>query len=333
MSEPAASPAGLAPALPWSGPAPSQPVLLKGLVSHWPVVQAARQSPVALAAYVKRFCQPEVVTLWRAPASAHGRFFYNERFDGFNFAAEHARLDEVLSQLVAGAGQPQADALYVGSTTVERVCPGFQGENDVSGLPQEALMSLWMGNRTRIAAHQDVPDNLACVAAGRRRFTLFAPEQLPNLYIGPLDFTPAGQPISLVDMTEPDLARYPRFAQAQQAAQVFELEAGDALFIPSLWWHQVEALDSVNLLLNYWWRSSPAFMDPPMAALLLALSSIRDLPPAQRQAWAAQFHHYVFADPPTRHAHIPAHALGLLGPLSPERVRPLRARLLQLLNR
>ena len=227
MSELAATPGAGGAALPWSGPAPSQPVLLKGLVRHWPVVQAARQSPATLAAYVQRFCQPQAVTLWRAPPSAQGRFFYNERFDGFNFTAEHARLDVVLSQLLAAAAQPQADALYVGSTTVEHVWPGFRAENELSGLPEDALMSLWLGNRTRIAAHQDVPDNLACVVAGRRRFTLFAPEQLPNLYIGPLDFTPAGQPISLVDMAQPDLVRYPRFAQAQQAARGdAELDAG-----------------------------------------------------------------------------------------------------------
>lgn len=325
MAEPAVAALG--------GAAAHQPQLLKGLVRHWPVVQAALKSDSALSAYLGPFCQRQPVTLWRAPASANGRFFYNEAFDGFNFGAEHARIAQVLEQLLAAASQPQTDALYVGSSTVETVWPGFRADNDLDLPSKEALMSLWLGNRTRIAAHQDVPDNLACVAAGRRRFTLFPPEQLPNLYVGPLDFTPAGQPISLVDMAQPDLERYPRFVQALHAAQVFELEPGDALFIPSMWWHQVEALDSVNLLLNYWWSSTPAFMDPPLAALLLAISSIRDLPAPQRQAWAAQFQHYVFAEPQASHAHIPVHAQGLLGALSPARTRPLRARLLQLLNR
>src|SRR6185295_10671014 len=98
-------------------------------------------------------------------------------------------------------------------------------------------------NRTRIAAHHDLPDNLACVVAGRRRFTLFPPEQLNNLYVGPLDFTPAGQPISRVDIDTPDLETYPRFAEALNAARRAELGPGDAVYIPALWWHDVLSLE------------------------------------------------------------------------------------------
>src|SRR5206468_367295 len=83
-----------------------------------------------------------------------------------------------------------------------------------------------------------------------RRFTLFPPEQLQNLYVGPLDFNPAGQAISLVDHAAPDLERFPRYAEALQHAQVAELEAGDAIFIPSMWWHAVEALAPFNALVK-----------------------------------------------------------------------------------
>ena len=92
----------------------------------------------------------------------------------------------------------------------------------------EQLASLWIGNRTRTAAHFDLPQNIACVISGRRRFTVFPIGQLPNLYVGPLDFTPAGQAISLVDFHAPDFERYPRFREALRHAQVAELEPGDA---------------------------------------------------------------------------------------------------------
>jgi hypothetical protein len=184
-----------------------------------------------------------------------------------------------------------------------------------------------------VPAHFDVPDNIACVVAGRRRFTLFAPELVDRLYIGPLDLTPAGQPISLVDLAAPDLARFPRFAEALPHAQVVTLEPGDALFIPSQWWHGVEGLDPINALVNFWWRQTPAFMDTPLNTLMLALLTLRDLPPAQRQAWATLFDHYVFEADAQTAAHIPAAARGVLGPLNESLARQMRAVLLNRLNR
>ncbi|WP_204333426.1 cupin-like domain-containing protein, partial [Proteus mirabilis] len=84
-------------------------------------------------------------------------------------------------------------------------------------------------NRTSISTHFDASDNIACVAAGRRRFTLFPPDQTANLYIGPLDHNVAGQPLSMVDMATPDFARFPRFREALAAARTAELEPGDAI--------------------------------------------------------------------------------------------------------
>ncbi len=311
----------------------AEPVLLRGLVAHWPAVQAARRSPVAASAYLRSCYRDATVGLWWGPPEIDGRFFYNADMNGFNYQARHAPLSAVLDALAQHSDDARPPAIYVGSTTVDTCLPGFRAHNDLALGARDALMSVWIGNRTCIATHHDVPDNLACVVAGRRRFTLFPPEQLPNLYIGPLDFNPAGQAVSLVDVDSPDLQRFPRFAQAQAAAQVVELEAGDALFIPSLWWHQVRALEPFNVLVNYWWRQSPPHMDSPMNALLMALLSVRDLPPAQRQAWQQLFQHHVFAADEHTAAHIPPAARGVLQPLDPGAARQLRARLLKALNR
>jgi hypothetical protein len=268
-----------------------------------------------------------------APPQAGGRFFYNEDIDGFNFHAERPRLGAVLNALQTQLDTSDAPALYLGSTTVDTFFPGLAAENHVELGARGALYSIWIGNRTRIAAHQDLPDNLACVAVGRRRFTLFPPDQLANLYIGPLDFTPAGQAISLVDFAAPDYTKFPRFAEALRHAQVAELAAGDALFIPSLWWHHIEALDSFNVLLNYWWRQSPDWMDTPMNALMLAILAVRDLPPDERAAWQEVFRHYVFEAGEETSAHIPEAARRVLAPLDADSARELRARLLKRINR
>ena len=311
----------------------TEPVVVRGLVAHWPAVQTAQQSVASAVQYLQSCWHDATVGIFLGPPDIEGRFFYNDAFTGFNFRREMGKLDAVLEALQQLADEPHPPALYVGSTTVDTCLPGFRAGNDLGFGQRDPLMSVWLGNRTCIAAHFDLPDNLACVVAGRRRFTLFPPDEVANLYVGPLDLTPAGQAISLVDMRQPDLARHPRFAQAQRRAQVAELAPGDAVFIPSLWWHQVEALDPFNMLVNYWWRQSPEHMDSPMATLMLAFLTLRDLPPAQRQAWHALFQHYIFDADAQTSAHIPPHARSALGPLTSDGARQLRAQLLKRLNR
>ncbi|MRW90859.1 cupin-like domain-containing protein [Duganella sp. FT80W] len=312
----------------------STPLVLRGLVADWPLVQAARTSVRDADAYLRCYYRDATVLASHAPPEAAGRIFYNEQLDGFNFSSQMVRFDQVLDVLRAHLDAPQPPTFYVGSTTIDTCLPGLRAENDLDFGARDPLASIWIGNRTRVPAHYDVPDNLACVAAGRRRFTLFPPEQLANLYVGPLDFTPAGQSVSLVDLHQPDLQRYPRFAEALAQAQWAELEAGDALFIPSMWWHHVEGLDRFNILINYWWRQSPEWMDTPLSALMLALLSVRDLPPAQRAAWQEVFRHYVFDSDGAEVAHIPPPARGpLTTPLDENEARRLRALLLNRLNR
>jgi hypothetical protein len=311
----------------------TQPLLLRGLVSGWPMAQAGMHSARAAMDYLRGGYQGEPVVAWFGAPEIDGRFFYNDEFSGFNFRVERQRLDQLLDRIEASASQATPEAIYMGSTTVDTCLPGFRAHNPVEFGGLDPLASIWVGNRTRIAAHHDVPDNLACVVAGRRRFTLFPPDQLSNLYIGPLDFTPAGQAISLVDFARPDLQRFPRFAQAMERAQVVELGPGDALFIPSMWWHHVEALDAFNVLINYWWRQSPAYMDSPMNALMLAIMTLRDLPAAERDAWQQMFQHYIFGADENTAAHVPKHARGVLSTMDADATRSLRARLLKRLNR
>lgn len=311
------------------------PMVLRGLVASWPMVQAARQSAESAIDYLAGFervaAPPAVATV--GPPEIRGRFFYNEDLSGFNFRQEKVPLGVALKTLRKYLPEAAPPAIYLASTTIDTWLPGFRAANDVPLPYPDALASIWIGNRTRIAAHQDVPDNLACVVAGRRRVTLFPPDQLRNLYIGPLEFTPAGQPISLVDFAAPDLNRFPRFAEAQRHALGAELEPGDAVLIPSMWWHHMEGLEAFNVLVNYWWRKTPAFMDTPMNALMLALLTVRDLPQEQREIWREVFRHYVFEAGEETAGHLPEAARRVLGQLDDDRARDLRARLLNRLNR
>ena len=211
---------------------------------------------------------------------------------------------------------------------------GLHDANHVDLGDRQPIESIWIGTRTRIAAHNDFPNNLACCAVGRRRFTLFPPEQFANLYIGPLDFTPAGRPVSMVDLHEPDFEAFPRFRDALKTAQVAELEPGDAIFIPSMWWHHVEALDPFNVLVNYWWRDTPALPRPAAGCAQHALLAIRDLPP-RREAIVAPDVRPLRLRRSGRggRPHPGRSARGILAPLDAESAGRIRANLLRSLSR
>ena len=311
----------------------TEPVLLKGLVADWPIVRAARQSPQAAAEYIRSFYSGKPVTASFAPPEIEGRIGYNDDFTGFNFEVATVDLDSFFDRLFAHIDDSRPPASYIGSTLVDSWFPGFRRENDLDVGDDRALVSLWIGNQIRVSAHFDFPDNVACCVAGRRRFTLFPPDQLENLYVGPWDRTPAGQAISLVDLRNPDFERFPRFRDALQTAQEFELEPGDALFLPSMWWHNVEGLDGLNMLVNYWWRSTPHYMGTPFNVLKHALLALRGLRPEQREAWRQILDYYVFSPDDEATAHMPERARGILGPMDERMARQLRAELLNLLNR
>lgn len=315
--------------------AAGRPMVFRGAGASLPIVQQARQSPAAVMAYLRAHAANRPLTVYRAPPEARGRFHYTAAVDGFNFTAAKEPLDPLLEELAAEPEQ----TIYVGSTDLELFFPGLWAANDpgladvVADSSAPVVGSLWMGNRTVTAAHYDLSNNCALCAAGRRRFTLFPPDQVGNLYPGPLEPTPGGQVVSMVDFAAPDLDRFPRFAAAMEQARSVVLEPGDVLVYPAMWWHQVEGLDGFNVLLNWWWNAAPDFVDTPQITLLHALLSLRQRPPHERAAWRALFEHYIFGESAAASAHLPAAIRGPLGDIDPVMARRMRAMLTRKLQR
>jgi hypothetical protein len=319
--------------------AAQRPTIFRGMARDWPLVRKGLDSPGALIADLKTRDSGRPVVGFTGPPEIEGRFFYeDEDLTRLNFRAEQVRLEAFLDRIAEGLEDPAGPSLYIGSTDIDTYLPGLRAENDLRLDPEalggaEPTVSIWIGNRTVAAAHYDMSNNIACCVAGRRRFTLFPPDQVANLYPGPLEPTPGGQVVSLVDIRAPDFERFPRFQEAQAAAQTAELEPGDVLVYPALWWHQVEALEAFNVLVNYWWNPSPGFIDTPQTTLLHGLLSLRDRPEHEKQAWKAIFDFYVFGPADGASAHLPQAARGPLAPLDDRAARRLRAQLLNRLNR
>ena len=115
------------------------------------------------------------------------------------------------------------------------------GEGDEGDDPAN---NAWLGPRGTISPlHFDPRHNFLCQVVGRKRVTLFSISETPRLYRRG-DWLSNN---SAVCLDAPDLARFPKLADAVSTQVV--LEPGEMLFIPRHCWHHVASLDpsfSVN---------------------------------------------------------------------------------------
>jgi hypothetical protein len=306
-----------------------RPAILRGIVADWPAVQAGRTSPQALLDYIRARDLGKPVETYIGTPEIGGRFHFRDDMSGLNFERGGHPIGATTASIIAQAGNPNPPAIYAPAVSAFEYLPQFAQENRLALVEPSTVPRLWMGNGITTPTHYDMNDGIACVVAGRKRFTLFPPEQLPNLYIGPLDMGPGGRPTSMVRVSDPDFARFPKFRDALAAAEVAELEPGDAVFIPNLWWHNVESLDPVNLLVNFWWFDAGKGVASPFAALALALMAIKELPESRRRAWRQVFDHYVFQTNGDPVPYLPPDKRGILGDMNPKLESYMRGEVLK----
>lgn len=318
----------------------TQPLVLKGLVKHWPLKQEADNSSDAAVAYLKSFYNGKPAFAYFGDQTIAGNYSYTDDVSSLNYESKPAAIDEVLDLITAHINTPKPPSFYIASNVIEANFPSMSEVNPLH-IPvaqkefatEPPIPSIWIGNKSVARCHYDASDNIACCVAGKRRFIVFPPDQISNLYPGPLAPTPGGQAITMVDFHNPDFDKYPRFKDALAHAQIAELEPGDAIFIPSMWWHQVEGLNDFNIMINYWWSDAEKFMGSAMNVLLHAMLSLRDKPEHEKQAWKHVFEYYIFGDSNQARAHLPEQAHGFLAQMDPMLSRQLRTLLINKLNR
>jgi ribosomal protein L16 Arg81 hydroxylase len=95
------------------------------------------------------------------------------------------------------------------------------------------------GGGSRVLPHydMDLSDLLHVHFQGRKSVTLFPPEQTKYLYKVPF----AVHNLETINMDNPDFEKYPALKHLQ-GIQV-EMKAGDALYMPSGYWHYIKYLD------------------------------------------------------------------------------------------
>jgi hypothetical protein len=310
-----------------------RPAVLKGLVEHWPIVHVSAQSNAALLDYIRVRDLGRPTTILVGKPDIEGFYFYRDDMSGLNFEYSYQPFHAALASILSWVNHPRPPAIYTGATLVSATCPDVARDNTLDILDKPSRPMMWLGNAVTAATHYDNMDGINCMVAGRKRFTFFPPDQLPNLYVGPLDLAPGGQPTSLVRVSRPDLERYPRFAKALAASETVEVGPGDAVFIPNLWWHNVESLDPVNLSVNYWWLDDAQGGAEPFAALAHGLLALTPLSASRREYWRQMFEHYVFQVNGDPVPYLPADRRGMLGTLSPKLQSHMRTQLIRSLTK
>ncbi|GFS18066.1 lysine-specific demethylase 8-like [Elysia marginata] len=135
-------------------------------------------------------------------------------------------------------------------------CGGFQH------VIQDAV--LWLGSgKTQSVLHFDTLDNLLCLFDGRKDLVLIDSDYKDAVEAA--GFVQEGS-YSLVDVDRIDMVKFPRFSEIKWKS--VKMKAGDCVYIPRGWYHQVTSSTKRHLAVNLWFSHLFWFnaTDCPMTA-------------------------------------------------------------------
>ena len=213
---------------------PGVPVILSDLVTRWPAFErwtpgllAERLGDETIEACVGRQAAVDPDATWKP-------------------LRQVLSVRELMERITAPG---RSNDTYVIAKNAALRRPGLRPLLDDIDLPADLFgdhleptrMGLWIGPAgTHTPLHHDGDDSMFCQVFGRKRFRLAPPESMPLLdrsrgvysHWDPADELTPDTPETLLELT---------------------LEPGEALFIPSGWWHQVDALDpSISVSVLEW---------------------------------------------------------------------------------
>lgn len=224
--------------------AKSRPVVFRGGARDWPAV--ADWTPQSLA----EKAGDNQINVQQSPNSIFG---LDPKKGGPRYEEVQTTLGEYVSSLMHG--DENGVRYYVQRVNIPEKLPELLGDIVVPDYvdPEKIyLTNLWLGPAGNVTTlHYDTPNNFLAQIKGRKRFRMFAPGQMRNLY----PCRGKAYNMSQVDIENPDYEAFPRLRRAQMYE--VELNEGDLLFIPTYWWHQVLSVTdgiSVNIWFLPLWR-------------------------------------------------------------------------------
>jgi len=119
-------------------------------------------------------------------------------------------------------------------------------------------------------AHYDEQENLFAQVEGHKRIILMAPSEFSGMYPFPVHHPCDRQ--SQVDIFNPDLERFPKFAQVSGYDCL--VSPGEVLYIPAYWWHHIISL-TPTISVNFWYKCGQKDIQPKAANRVLLCDTQR----------------------------------------------------------
>ncbi len=299
----------------------AEPAILRGFARSLPMYSHFLSNAAGLLSHIEKSCNSTKLVMLESATQFHGLIGYRETQSRLSFDRVRVNTSTFFDRLRRSMTADIAPTMSLQSTRVDDFFYDLLPEVNLDVWP-EVVPRLWIGNQTRVPAHIDDAHNIAVNIVGTRVFRLLPPSCLSELYVGSVEYTPSGAAISLLDLAEIDCKAFPRAASLESKLLTVTLNPGDAIYIPPLWWHQVNAQANLNILLNYWKGGSiekPSRFTPFQALYLSALV-LKNRSATDKASWREFYEYYVFGDEAIVSDHIDPKVQGILGALNDEEV-------------
>ena len=229
--------------------AQNEPCVLRGVLADWEPVRRWDDQ------HIRATCRHRTVPIRHSEASSERNFGRLDR-SGVYTREGGVTVPELLDALANAHSKGQPAAMYAAQVRLRTHLPELLAEARPEPGCLEALgtrwrnsPSLYMGCGARTHVHFDLLENVMCVVRGRKSVTLWHPADSMLLY-------PGGGGSELFSRVADPLeasSNFPLLCRAAPFALHVELSAGDALYIPCCWWHDVRTpRGERSLSISYW---------------------------------------------------------------------------------